>query len=280
MSARKSWMAELPPSDASPGNSRDGRDSRSKPLARSAATPYSALPKGRTGVNAGKQPAAVTDRLKAASGSGLTSERMRRQMADRLRQAGIRDEPVLHAMTLVPRHTFVDEGFASRAYEDSALPIGHGQTISQPFIVARMIELLRAGSKPAKVLEVGTGCGYQAAVLAHVAGEVYSIERIRALHDRARANLRPLRLPNLRLVYGDGMAGIAAAAPFDAIVVAAAAERVPQDLLEQLAIGGRMILPVGQKEQSLRLVTRTAAASWSDKLLEPVMFVPLRPGLA
>ena len=225
------------------------------------------------------KPAAPARPNSVSAGSGMVSERMRAQMVERLRAAGIRNAAVLHAMGQVPRHRFVDEGLASRAYEDSALPIGHSQTISQPFIVARMAELLCANGTLSRVLEVGTGCGYQAAVLSLIAREVYSIERIRALHDKARSNLRELRLANLRLVYGDGMHGIASVAPFDGIIVAAAAERVPRPLLEQLAIGGRLIIPVGRAEQSLRLIVRTGEEQWNDQELEPVMFVPLRAGI-
>jgi len=256
MVTRKSWMAELKPTDA-----------KAKPATRQSQgilKPASSA--------ARKQP--------ALAGSGLTSERMRAGMVARLRAAGIRNPAVLAAMGAVPRHLFVDEGLASRAYEDSALPIGHAQTISQPFIVARMAELLINQQKPRAVLEVGTGCGYQAAVLAQLAGEVYSIERIRALHDKARSNLRPLRIANLRLVYGDGMAGIPGVPPFEGIIVAAAATEVPHALLEQLAINGRMIIPVGRERQSLRLIVRTAPDQWSDQELEPVMFVPLRSGMA
>src|SRR5262245_6693560 len=166
----------------------------------------------------------------------MTSPRTRARMVERLREQGIRDERVLEAMAAVPRHLFVEEALASRAYEDSALPIGFGQTISQPHTVARMVEILVAGKKaPGKVLEIGTGCGYQAAVLAQVYAEVYSIERIRELHERARANLRALRLANLRLVHGDGAAGLEKAAPFDSIILAAAARELPEALLRQLA---------------------------------------------
>ena len=216
---------------------------------------------------------------KMLRGIGMTSQRTRERMITRLREQGIKDEVVLAAMLEVPRHIFLDEALSIRAYEDTPLPIGFGQTISQPFIVARMAELLCANGTLSRVLEVGTGCGYQAAVLSLIAREVYSIERIRALHDKARSNLRELRLANLRLVYGDGMHGIASVAPFDGIIVAAAAERVPRPLLEQLAIGGRLIIPVGRAEQSLRLIVRTGEEQWSDQELEPVMFVPLRPGI-
>ena len=216
-------------------------------------------------------------KLSKTRGIGMTSQRTRDRMVARLRENGIRDEPVLAAMSAVPRHIFVDEGLASRAYEDTALPIGFEQTISQPFVVARMIEAVR-GQKPlAAVLEVGTGCGYQAAVLARLAKSVYSVERIAGLLEKARSNLRPLRLSNLRLVHGDGAQGLPEAAPFDGIVVAAAASKVPEALLQQLAPGGRMIVPVGSGDQALCLIERTATGL-TEKWLDAVRFVPLRGG--
>jgi protein-L-isoaspartate(D-aspartate) O-methyltransferase len=216
------------------------------------------------------------------AGIGMTSQRTRERMVERLREQGIGDARVLAAMAGVPRHLFVEEALASRAYEDTALPIGFGQTISQPFVVARMIETLITQRELGKVLEVGTGCGYQAAVLASLATEVYSIERIRELLDRARANLRELRLKNLRLAHGDGAAGLEKAAPFDSIIVAAAAREMPQALLRQLARGGRMILPLrepGAEAQRLVLVERSRLG-YSEATLDPVRFVPLRAGKA
>ncbi len=212
----------------------------------------------------------------------MTSQRTRARMVERLRGEGIRDEQVLAAMGRVPRHLFVDEALASRAYEDTALPIGFGQTISQPYVVARMIEALRQGRKLGKVLEVGTGCGYQAAVLAGLADEVYSVERIHALLERARANLRALRLSNLRLAHGDGNLGLEKAAPFDSIVVAAAAPELPQALLRQLAPGGRMVLPLKSPDaprgaQRLALYER-GARGITETVLEAVRFVPLETG--
>ena len=214
-----------------------------------------------------------------ARGVGFTSQRTRDRMVAKLREQAIADEDVLAAMASVPRHMFVDEALATRAYEDTALPIGFEQTISQPFVVARMIESLRTGaSRPfGKVLEVGTGCGYQAAVLASLAREVYSIERIQGLHERARSNLRPLRIANLRLAYGDGYQGIPAAAPFDAIIVAAAAPRIPDALVAQLEMGGRLIAPVGTDDQVLCLVERTPTGP-VQRWLDAVRFVPLRQG--
>jgi protein-L-isoaspartate(D-aspartate) O-methyltransferase len=220
----------------------------------------------------------------APSGLGLDSERARHRMVDALRAQGIRDAGVLAAMQRVPRHQFVEPGLASRAYEDVALPIGHGQTISKPSTVARMIETVAApidasARRQARVLEVGTGCGYQAAVLAAVFGEVISIERVRGLHETSRANLRPLRLGNLRLVFGDGRLGAPTAAPFDAVLVAAAGEEIPDELLTQMRVPSRLLAPIaGAGGQALHLVERTGAESWQLTVLDAVRFVPLRSG--
>jgi protein-L-isoaspartate(D-aspartate) O-methyltransferase len=219
----------------------------------------------------------------ATAGIGMTSQRTRTRMVERLREQGIRDERVLAAMAFVPRHLFVEEALASRAYDDTALPIGFAQTISQPYVVARMIELLvRDVKQPKNVLEVGTGCGYQAAVLSQLFAEAYSIERIKALHERARANLLGLRLANLRLVHGDGYAGLEKAAPFQAIVVAAAAREVPDALVRQLVPGGRMILPLRAAErdaQRLVLIERSGRGLVESEL-DPVRFVPMQKGKA
>ncbi|MEW5889374.1 MAG: protein-L-isoaspartate(D-aspartate) O-methyltransferase [Pseudomonadota bacterium] len=211
-------------------------------------------------------------------GIGMTSQRTRARMVERLREKGIRDERVLAAMGVVPRHLFVEEALASRAYEDTALPLGFQQTISQPFVVARMIELARAGRELGRTLEVGAGCGYQAAVLAQLAQEVYAVERIAPLLARARSNLRHLRLPNVRLKHADGNLGLPEAAPFDTIIVAAAAPQVPQVLMGQLAVGGRMVLPVGQAEQMLWVIERTSQG-YSEARLDAVRFVPLVSGV-
>ena len=211
-------------------------------------------------------------------GIGMTSQRTRARMVQRLREKGIRDERVLGAMAGVPRHLFVEEALASRAYEDTALPIGFSQTISQPFVVARMVELVLQKEEPGKVLEVGTGCGYQAAVLAQVFAEVYSVERIKALLERARTNLLPLRLKNLRLVHGDGYAGLEGAAPFQAIVVAAATRQVPQALLRQLAPGGRMILPLQEGAAQKLMLYERNGRGFVESRLEPVRFVPMETG--
>ena len=204
--------------------------------------------------------------------------RARSRMVERLRQQGIRDEVVLRAMQTVPRHLFVDEALASRAYEDTALPLLRQQTISQPYVVARMLELLGSGGRGmGKTLEVGAGCGYQAAILAQLASEVYAVERIRGLLDRARANLRPLRLPNVRLKLADGSLGLPEAAPFDSIIVAAAASGLPPALKEQLAPAGRLIIPVGGAEQRLLLIERQGN-TFRETWCEAVRFVPLIAG--
>jgi protein-L-isoaspartate(D-aspartate) O-methyltransferase len=211
----------------------------------------------------------------------LVSDAVRRAMVQRVARQGVNDAVVLAALEAVPRHLFMEEGLASQAYIDASLPIGHQQTISQPYIVARMIEVLRNGGQNGqlkRVLEIGTGCGYQAAVLARVAQEVYSIERIKPLHELAKNNLRPLRVPNLRLHYGDGMLGLPQAAPFDGIILAAAGLEVPQALLEQMAIGGRLVAPVGARAQHLELITRVGKKEWTSETLEDCHFVPLRPG--
>jgi protein-L-isoaspartate(D-aspartate) O-methyltransferase len=218
--------------------------------------------------------------LKSTAGIGMTSARTRKRMVERLRESGIRDERVLAAMAAVPRHVFVEEALANRAYEDTALPIGFGQTISQPYIVARMIEVLLENRAPGRALEIGTGCGYQAAVLAHVFPEVYSIERIKGLLERARTNLLALRLKNLRLAHGDGYAGLESAAPFQSIIVAAAAPRMPERLLQQLAPGGRMVLPLAQgNNQKLKLVERSGRG-FVESELDAVRFVPMEAGKA
>jgi protein-L-isoaspartate(D-aspartate) O-methyltransferase len=220
--------------------------------------------------------------MRNVAGIGMTSQRTRARMVERLREQGIADARVLEAMAGVPRHFFVEEALASRAYEDTALPIGFGQTISQPYVVALMIEFLIKDRKLGKVLEVGTGCGYQAAVLASLATEVYSIERIRELLERARGNLRELRLKNLRLAHGDGAAGMDKAAPFDSIIVAAAATEMPRALLPQLARGGRMILPLrnGRSEAQRLILIERSARGYTETALDPVRFVPLQAGKA
>ncbi|RPI43958.1 MAG: protein-L-isoaspartate(D-aspartate) O-methyltransferase [Betaproteobacteria bacterium] len=217
--------------------------------------------------------------IERVRGIGMTSERTRLRMVERLRAAGVRDEAVLAAMARIPRHIFVDDALASRAYEDMALPLGHGQTISHPLTVARMCELARAGRSLGRVLEIGTGCGYQAAVLSCIAREVFSVERIASLLEHARVRiLRELRLRNVRMKHADGREGLPEAAPFDAIVMAAAAAEAPPALIEQLAPGGRMVMPLGNVRQRLCLIERSAAGV-ADSILEEVNFVPLRAGV-
>ena len=212
------------------------------------------------------------------SGIGMTSLRTRERMLGRLREQGIKDEVVLSAISATPRHIFVDEALSIRAYEDVSLPIGFGQTISQPYIVARMSELLRNGNALQKVLEIGTGCGYQTAVLSKLAQEVYSVERIRPLVMKARGHLRELKCANVKLDHADGNMGLAEVAPFDGIIVTAAASHIPQELLEQLAINGSLIIQVGTEEQILYLVERVSQLEYRQTKLEAVKFVPLLGG--
>lgn len=212
-------------------------------------------------------------------GIGMTSQRTRTRMVERLREKGIRHEAVLAAMAAVPRHVFVEEALASRAYEDTALPLGMGQTISQPYIVARMIELLLNGRQGiGKTLEIGAGCGYQAAVLAQLSKEVYAVERIGPLLEKAKAHMRTLQQFNVRLKHADGMLGLPEAGPFDSIIVAAAGLQIPPALLAQLAPGGRLVLPVGASEQYLSLIERTAQG-YTETRLDAVRFVPLLSGI-
>ena len=214
------------------------------------------------------------------AGIGMTSLRTRERMLVRLREQGIRDEVVLSAISTIPRHIFVDEALSIRAYEDVSLPIGFGQNISQPYIVARMSEILRNGKPVQKVLEIGTGCGYQTAVLSRLAKEVYSVERIRPLVMKARGHLRELKCINVKLDHADGNMGLPELAPFDAIMVTAAASHIPQDLLAQLDINGRLVIPVGTDEQFLYLVERITESEYRQTKLEPVKFVPLLGGVS
>jgi protein-L-isoaspartate(D-aspartate) O-methyltransferase len=242
-----------------------------------ARTPHASAPSARLPgyAQALAQPAVVSPRSEM-----LASEAIRRAMVARVARQGVKDETVLAALEAVPRHLFIEPALSAQAYVDASLPIGHNQTISQPYIVARMIEALREAGPLTRVLEIGTGCGYQAAVLSCVAGEVYSIERIKPLHELAKTNLRPLRISNLRLQYGDGMLGLPQAAPFDGIILAAAGLEVPRALLEQLAIGARLVAPVGGEQQHLRRITRIGKSEWTSETLEACHFVPLRSGIA
>jgi protein-L-isoaspartate(D-aspartate) O-methyltransferase len=212
------------------------------------------------------------------TGIGMTSQRTRDRLVERLRAQGIANVALLEVMRQTPRHIFVDEALASRAYEDTALPIGHGQTISQPYVVARMCEALLGERRPERVLEVGTGCGYQTAVLAQLVDTVYSVERVGALLKQARERLYALRLHNIRLHHGDGTLGWAAHAPYDGILLAAAPPVLPPALYEQLAPGGRLVAPVGPRgSQRLMLVVREESGL-REQWLEPVSFVPLVGG--
>ena len=219
------------------------------------------------------------------SGIGMTSDRTRARMVERLRSDGLRDEVVLSAMNAVPRHIFVDEALAIRGYEDVPLPIGHGQTISQPWVVARMTELARNGRTLESVLEIGTGCGYQTAVLAQLAATVYTVERIGALVAKARRHLQSLKLRNVHLAHGDGSADLGEVLAVDAIVVTAGATHVPTPLLKYLKQGGRMVLPLSGNDEAERgvqhlTVIEMGPAGLREQVFDAVRFVPLLPGLA
>lgn len=214
--------------------------------------------------------------------TGLSSERTRARMVERLMRQGIRHSRVLEAMRQVPRHQFVDEALASRAYEDTALPIGHQQTISQPFVVARVIELalneVADLDRPLKALEVGGGCGYQAAIMSHCFDRVISVERIKALADLARMNLRSIRRSNLKLVYGDGLVVAAAEGPFNVILCSAGMTSLPSELVHQLAVGGVLVAPVGEPEQHLTVVRRQGESEFDSKAFDMVRYVPVLRG--
>ena len=209
----------------------------------------------------------------------MTSQRTRERLIQRLMDQGITRFEVLEAIRSVPRHLFVDEALAHRSYEDTALPIGYGQTLSQPYVVARMSELALAQGRPKKVLELGSGSGYQTAILASLVDEICAIERIKPLLERARKQLRALRVRNVRLRHGDGLDGWASEAPFDLILGAAAPEHLPTQLLEQLAHGGRLILPVGGERQQLMMVTATPEG-FVEEVIEEVNFVPMVRGVS
>jgi protein-L-isoaspartate(D-aspartate) O-methyltransferase len=223
--------------------------------------------------------------VRGTSGSGKTSDRTRARMVERLRSEGIRDEVVLAAMNAIPRHIFVDEALAIRAYDDSPLPIGSGQTISQPWVVARMTELARNGRELDGVLEIGTGCGYQTAELARLAKTVYTVERIVALVNKARRHLQTLKIRNVRLAHGDGSADLGEVLAVDAIIVAAGATHVPTALLRYLKPGGRMVLPLAKNDDGERgmqrlTVIEAAPAGIREQVFDAVRFVPLLSGLA
>jgi protein-L-isoaspartate(D-aspartate) O-methyltransferase len=207
----------------------------------------------------------------------MTSLRTRNRLVNRLRDQGILDERVLDAILSVPRHIFIDEALSHRAYEDSSLPIGFNQTISQPYIVARMTESLLAAGPLARVLEIGSGSGYQTAVLCELVGKVWSVERIHGLHERAKQTLRRIGARNVQFKYDDGNIGWPEQGPFDGIIVTASPRYVPQGLLDQLSIGGRMLIPVGDTAQQLKLIIRTEEG-FEEEVLEDVKFVPLLGG--
>ena len=217
------------------------------------------------------------------SGLGLDSHAVRAAMVRKLVEQGLTHSGIQRAFAAVERHRFVDSGLVPQAYEDTSLPIGLGQTISKPSVVARMLELLLEGRRSpiGRVLEIGTGCGYQAALLSHLCNEVYSIERLRGLHERARENLRPFRLPNVHLILGDGMLGFPSGGPYAGIISAAGGDSVPQAWLDQLEVGGRLVAPAefSPGKQSLVVITRTASG-YTQSVLEPVLFVPLKSGIA
>ena len=222
-----------------------------------------------------------------ASGVGLDSTKVRESMVQKLAEQGVEDEMLLQAFLSIDRHKFIDSALANQAYEDTSLPIGFGQTISKPNVIGRMIELLRQGKnlmitgKLSRVLEIGTGCGYQAAILSQVSKEVYSIERIQGLFEKAKENLPPLRFPNIQLILGDGMLGFAQGAPYSAIISAAGGEKIPRPWLDQLAVGGRLVAPVVNENGSQVLVVIDKLENgYKESFLEPVHFVPLRSGVA
>ena len=212
------------------------------------------------------------------AGIGMTSQRTRERLVERLHEHGIQNPNVLQAIRTTPRHLFLDEAMAHRAYEDTALPIGYQQTLSQPYVVARMTELLLDGGPLHRVLEIGSGSGYQTAILAQLVGDVFAVERIKPLLDASRRRLRTLRLRNVRFRHADGGPGWPELAPFDGILVAAAPAEVPGDLLDQLAPGGRLVLPIGTQVQHLHVITRSGEG-FTTEVVEAVRFVPLRPGV-
>jgi protein-L-isoaspartate(D-aspartate) O-methyltransferase len=211
------------------------------------------------------------------NGIGMTSQRTRERLIQRLVEQGITDTTVLDTIRTTPRHMFLDEAMAHRAYEDTALPIGYQQTLSQPYIVARMTELLLAEGPLQHVLEIGTGSGYQTAILAQLVERVYSVERIKPLQAKARQRLRRLKLHNVHTRHADGGLGWAEKGPFDGIITTAAPEQIPEDLLQQLAPEGRLVIPVGGESQHLQVVTRTVEG-FQTEIVEAVRFVPLLPG--
>lgn len=275
MSRRPAFPVQLTPADGS------------------SASPSRSGPASVKAGGAGRSSAAFADTARGGSahavplqGVGLDSSAVRERMVRKLASQGVTDAQVLQAMGTVERHRFVDSALVNQAYEDTSLPIGLGQTISKPNVVARMTELLLGGlrgptGKLGRVLEIGTGCGYQAAVLSLLATEVYSIERLRGLHDRARSNLRPFRLSNLHLLFGDGMAGYPRGAPYAGIIAAAGGEAVPPAWVDQLAVGGRIVAPmVTESGRQALVVIEKTPGQLKQTVLEAVHFVPLKSGIA
>ncbi|RYF74993.1 MAG: protein-L-isoaspartate(D-aspartate) O-methyltransferase [Comamonadaceae bacterium] len=246
-------------------------------------TPSSSAPIGRA------RPPVTAQRPMVSATPAMASDAVRARMVKKLAAQGIADSRVLRALGVVDRHAFVDSALVNQAYEDTSLPIGLGQTISKPSVVARMVELLLGApalaGKPqdrlGRVMDIGTGCGYQAAVLSHVASEVYSIERLRGLHEKARTNLRPFRLSTVHLLFGDGRVGYAKGAPYAGIVAAAGGEDIPEAWIEQLAVGGRIVAPMQSANggQALVVIDKNARGT-ERRMLEPVHFVPLKSGIA
>lgn len=276
MKPRPSFPAKLPPSGGSASVPLQ------KPAASSGPSPVPVeMGRARAALqNPGSvQPASAQT---MSSGLGLDSSAVRARMVAKLAEQGVQDPWVLQAMDRVERHRFVETALAGQAYEDTSLPIGLGQTISKPNVVARMVELLRQGAsgKLGRVLEIGTGCGYQAAVLSHVATEVYSLERLRGLHEKAKKNLLPFRLPNVHLILGDGMLGFPKGAPYAGIISAAGGEDVPATWLDQLAVGGWLVAPtVTDAGQQALVVIQKKPTGFDKQILEAVHFVPLKSGI-
>lgn len=277
MTQRPGFPVKLSPSGVS-------SSARKTPLGTSGRVALASSPSLNASQMAAKVASAVAPRSHSAvSGLGLDSVAVRARMVQKLAEQGVQDPRVLEAMGQVERHRFVETALVNQAYEDTSLPIGLGQTISKPNVVARMVALLCQGteSKLGRVLEIGTGCGYQAAVLSHVASEVYSIERLRGLHEKARTNLRPFRLHNVHLIFGDGMLGYPKGAPYAGIISAAGGDAVPDAWLEQLSVGGRLVAPTltPAGHQALVVILKTSQG-YERQVLEAVHFVPLKSGIA
>ena len=276
--ARNQWSADPPPAPAA------GRQAARSPAV---AWPLPHLPAGQQAAQPHIVP--VQTRTTVGSVGAGNADALRARMVQQLQHGGIRDGRVLAAMQAVQRHCFVDSALLSQAYTDTSLPIGLQQTISKPSVVARMVELLLASpfmqtqppqARLGRVLEIGTGCGYQASVLAQVASEVYSIERLKGLHEKARSNLRPFRIANVHLLLGDGMLGYAPGAPYAGIIAAAGGHAIPQNWIDQLAVGGRIVAPLASGQGQVLVVLDKTAQGLQQSVLEPVLFVPLKSGMA